>query len=263
MSLYDDLAERVRRHIPVALATVVEGATAGRKLLVSPGAQKRGSLGHVDLDRAVVRDVEGELTASCTRLRRYGSRGQSDRADVVVFVEFFAPSPRMIIFGAVDFAAALARIAHVLGHRVTVCDAREAFATRMRFPDADEVVVDWPQRLLARIGPGLTARDAICVLTHEARFDVPAIVAGLDTAVGYIGVMGSRRTHQDRLGRLRSVGVNEQGLRRLHSPIGLDLGARTPEETAVSICAELIAVRSGAPGLRSLAQSSGPIHGAL
>ena len=149
-----------------------------------------------------------------------------------MFVESFAPPPRMVIFGAVDFTAALARVAKVLGYHVTVCDAREVFATRKRFPMADEVVVDWPDRHLAAIGDSLGPRDAVCVLTHDAKFDVPAIMSALNTNVGYLGAMGSRRTHADRVERLRSEGVDEAALARLMAPIGLDIGARTPEEAA-------------------------------
>jgi len=165
----------------------------------------------------------------------------------------------MIIFGAVDFTAALARAAGLLGYHVTVCDAREVFATRARFPMADEVVCDWPDRHLAGVGAALGPRDAICVLTHDAKFDVPAIVAALGTNVGYLGAMGSRRTHADRVERLREAGVEDTGLARVMAPIGLDIGARTPEETAVAICAEIIALRTGrvAPSLRD---ASGPIH---
>jgi xanthine dehydrogenase accessory factor len=165
----------------------------------------------------------------------------------------------MIIFGAVDFTAALARTAGLLGYYVTVCDAREVFATRARFPMADEVVCDWPDRHLAGVGTTLGPRDAICVLTHDAKFDVPAIIAALTTSAGYLGAMGSRRTHADRVERLRDAGVDDAGLARVMAPIGLDIGARTPEETAVAICAEIIAVRTGhiAPSLRD---GAGPIH---
>jgi xanthine dehydrogenase accessory factor len=179
---------------------------------------------------------------------------------VSVFVESFAPPPRMLIFGAVDFTGALVRVAKVLGYRVTVCDAREVFATRARFPEADEVVVDWPDRLLGRVGASLTPRDAVCVLTHDAKFDVPALTAALGTGAGYVGAMGSRRTHDDRLARLREAGVDDEALRRIRSPIGLDLGARTPEETAVSICAEIIAQRTGRADARPLRDTDGPIH---
>jgi xanthine dehydrogenase accessory factor len=166
----------------------------------------------------------------------------------------------MLVFGAVDFTAALVRVAKVLGYRVTVCDAREVFATRQRFPLADEVVVDWPDRLFDKVGSGLGPRDAVCVLTHDNKFDVPAIVSALATDVGYIGVMGSRRTHESRLVRLREAGVDDAGLARLRSPIGLDIGARTPEETAISILSEMITLRTGRSS-RALSASAGPIHG--
>ncbi|MGE3621437.1 MAG: XdhC family protein, partial [Acidimicrobiia bacterium] len=205
------------------------------------------------------RDAQAALASATTAVRRYGPRGQANGDAVTVFVEVFASPPRMVIFGAVDFTAALVRVAKVLGYRVTVCDAREVFATRARFPLADEVVVDWPHRLLAEIGPSLGPRDAVCVLTHDAKFDVPAIVAALSTEVGYLGAMGSRRTTRDRAARLRDQGVGEEQLARVMAPIGLDIGARTPEETAVSICAEIIARRTGrhVPSLRT---GSGPIH---
>src|SRR5438552_6254515 len=165
----------------------------------------------------------------------------------------------MVIFGAVDFTAALATVAKVLGYRVTVCDAHRVFATKTRFPAADEVVVDWPDRYLNKVGPELTARDAVCVLTHDHKFDVPAITAALPTRVGYIGAMGSRKTKAQRDERLREAGVTDEELARVMAPIGLDIGARTPEETAVSICGEIIALRTGrqAPSLRD---SEGAIH---
>jgi xanthine dehydrogenase accessory factor len=176
-----------------------------------------------------------------------------------VFIESFAPPPRMIIFGAVDFTAALARAAKLLGYRVTVCDARAVFATPQRFPMADEVVNEWPDRHLQRVGPALGPRDAICVLTHDAKFDVPAITEAVRTAVGYLGAMGSRRTHEQRTVRLREAGLTEEQLARVMSPIGLDLGARTPEEVAVAICAEIIALRSDRVPV-PLRDASGPIH---
>jgi xanthine dehydrogenase accessory factor len=260
VALYDELAAAVRAERPVALATVIEGPGAGAKLLVSPDDPPSGSLGDADLDRVVARDATGELAAGMSRVRRYGVHGEARRDDVSVFIESFVPPPQMVIFGAVDFTAALVRIAKVLGYRVTVCDARPVFATRARFPLADEVVVDWPNRLLERIGPALTARDAICVLTHDIKFDVPAIVAGLATEAGYIGAMGSRRTNVERAEHLRAAGVEAAALSRLHAPVGLDLGARTPEETAVSVCAEIISVRNGLVDVRPLSVTEGPIH---
>jgi xanthine dehydrogenase accessory factor len=244
---------------PAVLATVIAGPNVGAKLLLSAGAQV-GSLGDTALDEVVVRDASGELAAGTTRTRHYGPRGEAWGEDLTVFIESFVPPPRMIIFGAIDFSAALVKVAHVVGFRVTVCDARTAFATHTRFPLADEVVADWPQRHLKQVGRALTQRDAICVLTHDPKFDVPAIVSALETDVGYIGVMGSRRTHRERLERLVAEGVTTDDIARLHSPIGLDLGARTPEETAISICAEIIAARAGREQIVALTDSDGPIH---
>ena len=238
---------------------MIEGLRPGAKLLVGPQRDVHGTLGDADLDRVVARDALAELAAGNTALRHYGPHGEARQHDVAVLMESFAPAPRMVVFGAVDFTAALTRVARVLGYRVTVCDARAVFATAQRFPEADEVVVDWPDRHLAGVEPPLGARDAVCVLTHDLKFDVPAIAAALETDVGYLGAMGSRRTHAERLLRLREAGVDESGLQRLMSPIGLDIGARTPEETAVSICAEIIARRTGRPA-PSLRQRDGPIH---
>ncbi len=207
----------------------------------------------------VARDTLGELEAGRSGTRHYGLAGEARQQDLSVFVESFAPPPHMVIFGAVDFTASLLRVAKLLGFRVTVCDARAVFATRQRFPLADEVIVDWPNRYLEKIGADLGPRDAVCVLTHDAKFDVPALVSALATRAGYIGAMGSRRTHAARVERLREAGVDEEGLARVMSPIGLDLGARTPEETAISICAEIIALRTGRrpPSLRD---ADGPVH---
>ena len=254
------LSTDLGREAPAALATVVEGPGTGAKMLVRPvGCSAAGSLGGVGLDRAVERDARGELAAGRSGIRRYSERGEIRGQEVSVFVESFAPPPRMVIFGAVDFTAALARVAKVLGYRVTVCDARAVFATPRRFPMADEVVVSWPDRLLDEIGSELGPRDAVCVLTHDAKFDVPAITTALTTDVGYIGVMGSRRTHEDRTARLLDAGATGEELTRLRSPVGLDIGAATPEETAISIVSEIIALRTGR-GARSLSMITGPIH---
>ena len=258
-SLYEALRDAIRAEEPVALATMVEGPRAGTNLLVRPDSDAVGTLGHVDLDRVVGRDAVAELAAGITTMRHYGLHGEARQQDVAVFIESFAPAPQMIVFGAVDFTAALVKVAKVLGYRVTVCDARAVFATHQRFPQADEVVVDWPDRYLAKVGADLGPRDVVCVLTHDHKFDVPAILAALETGVGYLGAMGSRRTNEDRLVRLREAGVDEAALARLMAPIGIDIGGRTPEETAISICAEIIASRTGrsAPSLRT---SDGPIH---
>jgi xanthine dehydrogenase accessory factor len=259
VGVYEVLRDAIAAEEPVALATVVDGAGVGAKLLVRPDEAPLGSLGDRDLDRVVARDALGELAAGTTGVRHYGTRGQANERDVAVFVESFAAPPQLLVFGAVDFTGALARVGKVLGYRVTVCDAREVFATKARFPFADEVVVDWPHRLLERVGDQLGPRDAVCVLTHDPKFDVPAVLAALRTGVGYLGAMGSRRTTDDRNRRLREEGVTDEELARVMAPIGLDIGARTPEETAVSILAEIISARTGrsAPSLRD---ADGPIH---
>ena len=261
MTIYETLRDAIRAEEPVALATVIEGPAEqlGAKLLVRPDQPPVGSLGDPDLDRVVARDTIGELAAGITATRHYGPNGQARQRELSIFIESFAPPPKMIIFGAVDFTAALAATAKQLGYRVTVCDARPIFATAARFRMADEVVVDWPNRYLAKVGPELGPRDAVCVLTHDPKFDVPAIVSALETGVGYLGAMGSRRTHDERSVRLKEAGVDDDGLARVMAPIGLDIGARTPEETAISICAEIIALRTGrvAPSLKD---TEGPIH---
>ncbi len=265
MRLYAELARRIRGSIPVALATVIDGPSQGSKLLVAPDGAMGGSLGDSELDRVVARDALAELEAARSGVRHYGPHGETTPEDlegsptVRVFVECYAAPPQMWIFGAVDFTAALAKVAKVLGYRVTVCDAREVFATRRRFPMADEVIVTWPSPLFEKRGDALGPRDAVCILTHDPKFDVPAIVGALATDAGYIGVMGSRTTHVNRLARLAEAGVTPAQLDRLMSPVGLDIGARTPEETAISICAEIIATKTGrtAPSLK---HSAGPIH---
>jgi xanthine dehydrogenase accessory factor len=248
---------------------VIDGPNLGATLLASPNDSKLdtlGTLGDPELDRVAVRDALGELEAGRTSVRNYGPTGQvtpedlTDTPIVRIFVESYSPPPQMIIFGAVDFTAALARVAKVLGYYVVVCDAREVFATKRRFPMADEVLVTWPTPVLAKLGDNLGARDAICILTHDPKFDVPAIQGALATKVGYIGVMGSRKTHAKRLERLAEVGISKpEDLDRLMSPIGIDIGSRTPEETAISICAEIIGKRVGRI-VPSLSNSDGPIH---
>ena len=258
--IFEPLRDRIRAEAPVARATVIDGPARGAKLLVAPGEPVLGTLGDPDLDRVVARDALAELEAGWSGVRHYGAQGQANEDTVHAFVESFAPPPRMVIFGAVDFTAALAKVAKVLGYHVTVCDAREIFATRRRFPMADEVIVDWPNRVMAAIGPTLGPRDAVCVLTHDPKFDVPAIEGALASRVGYVGVMGSRKTHAKRMERLAEVGVADPvALARVMAPIGIDIGARSPEETAISIVAEIIALRTGrkAPSLRD---GAGPIH---
>ena len=258
--MFDALAAALRDERPVALATVVEGERLGAKLLVEPGAAPLGSLGDPDLDRVVTRDALAELAAGLTSTRHYGEHGEARERAVGVFIESFVAPPRMVVFGAVDFTAALARVAKLLGYHVTVCDARAVFATPARFPMADVVVNEWPDRFFATLDDPLGPRDAVCVLTHDAKFDVPAIVGALATEVGYVGAMGSRRTHATRVARLREVGVDDAALERVMAPIGLDIGGRTPEETAIAICAEIIALRTGRTAVPSLRGGDGPIH---
>ncbi|WP_413759466.1 XdhC family protein [Streptomyces sp. MMBL 11-3] len=264
-----------------ALARVVSGPEAllGRALLVRPGdpagpgaldgpgdsggpggfeASYEGGFGaHPELDRTVAEEARAFLDAGRTGTLETGEEGSRCGAPLTVLVESSVPPPRMIVFGAIDFASALVRVGKFLNYRVTVCDARPVFATAARFPEADEIVVEWPHRYLERTE--VDARTVLCVLTHDAKFDVPLLELALRLPVAYVGAMGSRRTHLDRNERLREVGVTELELARLRSPIGLDLGARTPEETALSIAAEIVANRRGGSGV-SLTGAHTPIH---
>jgi xanthine dehydrogenase accessory factor len=258
------VAEDIAAHRPTAIATVIahpDSQWVGRRLVLRPDSVE-GSLGSERADDAVADDARGLLGAGRSAVLTYGPDGQRQEAGMDVFVASHAPRPRMLIFGAIDFAAALARQGAFLGYRVTVCDARPVFATPARFPAADEVVVEWPDRYLAAQAEldAIDSRTAICVLTHDPKFDVPVLQVALRLPqVHYIGVMGSRRTHDDRMTRLREAGLTDHELGRLASPIGLDLGARTPEETAVSIAAEIIARRWGGQG-RPLTEVDGRIH---
>jgi xanthine dehydrogenase accessory factor len=260
-----EIATAVERGEPVAVATVIAGpGQVGARRVIWAHASgdgghggASGTLGSDRLDAAVEDDARGMLAQGLTGVRRYGAHGERRGDELSVFVNSFAPPPLMLVFGAIDFAAAVARIGKFLGYHVTVCDARKVFATRSRFPDADEVVVEWPHRFLA--ATPVDSRTVICVLTHDPKFDVPLLEVALRTPAGYIGAMGSRRTHDDRLARLREVGLADAELARLRSPIGLDLGARTPEETAVSIAAELIQLRWGGTG-QPLTTTGGRIH---
>ncbi|MEU1180989.1 XdhC/CoxI family protein [Streptomyces sp. NPDC005820] len=259
-----------------ALARIVRGPAdlVGRALLVRPDGSHEGGhdggydVGHdvshegglgdrPELDRTVAAEARALLDAGRTGTLEIGAEGSRCGAPLTVLVESSVPPPRMIVFGAIDFASALVRVGKFLGHHVTVCDARPVFATRARFPEADEIVVDWPHRYLERTE--VDARTVLCVLTHDAKFDVPLLRLALRLPVAYVGAMGSRRTHLDRNERLREVGVTELELARLRSPIGLDLGARTPEETALSIAAEIVAARRGGSGV-SLTGAHTPIH---
>ncbi|MBV7695919.1 XdhC family protein [Streptomyces sp. TRM70350] len=249
------------RREPAAVARIVSGPaelTGGRALLVrSDGSYDGGFGAHPELDRTVAAEAGAFLDAGRTGTLEIGEQGSRCGAPLTVLVESSVPAPRMIVFGAIDFASALVRVGKFLGYHVTVCDARPVFATRARFPEADEIVVEWPHEYLERTG--VDARTVLCVLTHDAKFDVPLLKLALRLPVAYVGAMGSRRTHLDRNRRLRDVGLTDLELARLRSPIGLDLGARTPEETALSIAAEIVANRRGGSGV-SLTGAHTPIH---
>jgi xanthine dehydrogenase accessory factor len=279
-----EIADDVLAGRPVALATVIEHpdpAWLGRRLVVRPESgivphvsgvdtpsetpETLGTiptLGSARADDAVHDDALGLLAAGHNATLTYGPDGERRGEGMRVFVWAFAPKPRMLVFGAIDFAAAVARVGSFLGYHVTVCDARPVFATNTRFPDADEVVVDWPHRYLAAEADAgrVDGRTVITVLTHDPKFDVPLLEVALRLPeVAYVGAMGSRRTHEDRLARLREAGVDDKEIDLLSSPIGLDLGARTPEETAISIAAEIVAGRWGGSGER-LGTLDGRIH---
>ncbi|MFD5977343.1 XdhC family protein [Streptomyces bacillaris] len=243
-----------------ALARVVDGPAEllGNALLIRADGSPEGGLGRdAGLDSTAAAEARALLHTGRTGTVTLSENGSHCPGGLTLLVECSAPPPRMIVFGAVDFAAALVKAGKFLGHHVTVCDARPVFATEARFPEADEVVVDWPHRYLR--GTRTDGRTVVCVLTHEARFDVPLLTEALRRPVAFVGAMGSRRTHEDRLRRLREAGLAEHQLARLRSPIGLDLGARTPEETALSIAAEIVAIRQGGTGL-PLTGGSEPIH---
>jgi xanthine dehydrogenase accessory factor len=248
-----------------ALARIVSGPPdlRGRALLVRapeahPGSPYEGGFGaHPALDRTVAQEARAFLDAGRTGTLEIGEQGSRCGAPLTVLIESSVPPPRMIVFGAIDFASALVRVGGFLGYRVTVCDARPVFATAARLPEADEIVVEWPHTYLERTE--VDARTVLCVLTHDAKFDVPLLALALRLPVAYVGAMGSRRTHLDRDERLRQVGLGERELARLRSPIGLDLGARTPEETALSIAAEIVANRRGGSGV-PLTGAHTPIH---
>ena len=258
-----DVADDIAARRPVAVATVIDHPDPqrlGRRLIVRPDSVD-GALGSDRADSAVTDDARGLLAAGRSETLTYGPDGQRRGEGMAVFVASHAPPPRMLVFGAIDFAAAVAQQGSFLGYHVTVCDARGVFATPARFPNADEVVVDWPHRYLtAQAEAGaVDTRTVICVLTHDPKFDVPLLEAALRLDVAYVGAMGSRRTHDHRLAKLREAGLTDAELNRLASPIGLDLGARTPEETAVSIAAEIIARQWGGRGV-PLSDTGGRIH---
>ena len=250
-----------------AFATVIatrdqgpsHGPQLGAKVVARDVGPMVGSLGSSRLDAAVEQRLRRALAVSRGGIWRCGVDGNENRDEVTLFIDVYPSPARMFIFGAVDFTRALVKVAKALDYRVTVCDARKTFATSERFPEADHVVVDWPDHFLRTLTPSPGPSDAICVLTHDQKFDVPALIEALKTPAGYIGAMGSRQTNVVRRHRLESVGLSAPQLERLMAPIGIDIGARSPEETAIAICAEIIARRSDTP-VPSLRNATGPIH---
>lgn len=249
--------EAARAGRPAAIATLLDTVDAGAKTALTDGTIS-GSFGGPDLlDRNVARELEGLLEEGKTALRRFGEDGATMGTELRVHMRSFAPAPRMLVIGAVDFAAALAPIAGELGYAVTICDARERFARSPRFQRAAEISVGWPQEAIT--GRDLGPRDAVLVFTHDPKFDEPALIAALQSGAGYIGALGSRRTTEDRARRLRDAGIGDAEVARIHAPCGLDIGSRTPEETAISVLAEIIATRTARTG-EALRGTRGPIH---
>jgi xanthine dehydrogenase accessory factor len=253
-----EVADAIANDLSVAIATVTSGNESIGSRIIFVDNTILGSFNNSGLDSSVKTDVSALLNQGISRTLKFGKNGERRMDDVNIFVESFAKAPRMIVFGAIDFAAAVARIGKFLGYYVIVCDARPIFATKRRFPDADEIIVSWPHKYLPTIQ--LDQRTAICVLTHDPKFDIPLLELALKSKAGYIGAMGSRRTHEDRLNKLREIGITESEISRLRSPIGLDLGARTPEETAVSIAAEIISDLCGGTNKSLSTTSSLKIH---
>lgn len=249
--------------VPVALATVVahDDGPAGAAVVVGRDGVLAGSTGSTRLDDALAHDAAGLLAVGRTEELTYGDDGSRQGVGIRVLVEVVAAPPRLIIAGVTDFAAATATLAGFLGYRVTLCDARAAFATHERFPDVHEVVVDRPDHYLtAELAQGrVDAKTVVLVLTHEPRFDEPLLEVALEADLAFVGAMGSRRTHAHRLRRLRDRGVSAQALARMRSPLGLDLGGRTPRETALSVLAEVVAAREGGSGA-PLTSTAGPLH---
>ncbi len=253
----DAVAAAREANRPVARATLLDTERAGATISIAHD-EVVGSLGIAELlDRSVARDARGQLDEGISRLRRYGARGEVMGSDLAVYIQAFSSAPRMVIFGAIDYSAEMAKLASDVGYEVTICDAREPFVSSTRFSRNAEVVVDWPDRYMK--GRELGPRDVVLVFTHDPKFDEPALLAALDSGAGYVGALGSRRTQEKRVQRLRDAGLRDDSIARIHAPCGLDLGARTPPETAVSVLAEVIAVRADRTG-ESLRETSGPIH---
>jgi xanthine dehydrogenase accessory factor len=242
---------------PSAVATLLDSPLAGSKLYVDRSSAV-GSLGASELlDANVEREARGLMSHGRTTVRHFGVDGTTLGTGLRVHVAAQAERPQMLIFGAIDFSAALATIAGGMGYRVTIADPREAFLSSARFAASAETVAAWPQEVVQRLAPG--PRDAVLVFSHDAKLDVPALIAAFATDAGYIGALGSRKTTADRELRLREAGAGDADLERLYAPAGLDIGAATVEETAIAVLAEITAHRAGRPGV-SLRESHGSIR---
>jgi xanthine dehydrogenase accessory factor len=252
-----DAREAIAAGRPVAIATLLDGPRAGSKMALIGGAIEGGLGGPELLDRSVARDCEGMLGLGASEVRRYGSDGAVLGSELAVHVQAFTPPPKMVIFGAIDFSAALARVAYELGYEVTICDPRAPFLETPRFQRVAKTLVGWPVEAFENVDLG--PRDAVLVFTHDPKLDQPALVGALATEAGYIGALGSRRTTVDRARRLAESGVGERDLARIHGPCGLDIGSVTPEEVAVSVLAEIISERAGRTGA-PLRDGTAPIH---
>jgi xanthine dehydrogenase accessory factor len=257
MNFFPELADAIRSETPIAVATRLDAGALGAKLLILED-RSRGDLGSPGLNHAVVAEASALLSSAQTTLRTFGPDGEPTGYEARIFIQTFAPKPDMYVFGAIDFSRAMATLGKFLGYRVTVIDARPVFATKARIPDADEIVVEWPDDFLRRAR--VTPSTVLIVLTHDVKFDVPLLEVALTTQAAYIGVMGSRRTHANRVAALREAGIGDAQLERLAAPVGLDIGARTPEETAISIAAEIVALRGRRSGGR-LRDTTLPVHG--
>ncbi len=254
--IFERLAQALRGDTPVALVTRLDGSHAGAKLLVL-GDEVLGDLGTPGLNAGAAGEARALLAVGENAIRTLGEDGEPVGVEVRLFIAAYAPKPQMYVFGAIDFSRAMARIGKYLGYRVTVVDARPVFATKQRIPDADRIVVQWPDEFLA--DAPVDERTALIVLTHDVKFDIPILQIALRSNAGYIGAMGSRRTHANRVAALREAGVSESDIARISAPVGLDIGARTPEETAISIAAEIVALRERRGGGR-LSEGTQPVH---
>jgi len=242
--LYDVVKDRIQQEKGVALATVIQGEeNLGAKLLILPGKQSLGSLDNQELEQLVIADADRAIWSGEARAHTYSVASATGTKNYEVFIEGFPPPPRLIIVGAGHIAIPLTTFAKTLNYRVIVVDARSAFATRERFPHADEVIVEWPDTYLEKAD--LNPSTSVAVLTHDPKFDEPTLMVVLKHTVGYVGAIGSRKTGAERSERLRQQGVSEEQLQRIHGPIGLNLGGANPEELALSIMAEIVAVHHG------------------